>query len=255
MVKGLVSGRLALVTGAGSGIGRAACQVLSREGATVIAADKNYDAALETIKKYTALASGSNATGDHTAMELDVSDPKSVQNLLQSILSEYKTPPRIVVNSAGITRDNWLLKLSEEDYDSVLNVNLKGTFLVMQTFAKAMTEASIAGSIINISSIVGKYGNIGQSNYSASKAGVVAMTQTAAKELGKFNVRVNAVLPGFIDTPIVKTVPDKVMHSMLKLVPLGRLGEPTEVAEVITFLSSDKSSFMSGAAIDVTGGF
>ncbi|XP_050356716.1 estradiol 17-beta-dehydrogenase 8 [Nymphalis io] len=255
MVKGLVSGRLALVTGAGSGIGRAACQVLSREGATVIAADRNYDAALETIKKYTALASGLNATGDHTAMELDVSDLKSVQNLLQAIISEYKTPPRIVVNSAGITRDNWLLKLSEEDYDSVLNVNLKGTFLVMQTFAKAMTEASIAGSIINISSIVGKYGNIGQSNYSASKAGVVAMTQTAAKELGKFNVRVNAILPGFIDTPIVKTVPDKVMQNMLKLVPLGRLGEPSEVAEVISFLSSDKSSFISGAAIDVTGGF
>ncbi|XP_052737141.1 estradiol 17-beta-dehydrogenase 8 [Bicyclus anynana] len=253
--KGLVSGRLALVTGAGSGIGRAACQVLSREGATVIAADKNYDAALETIKKHTALASGSNNTGDHSAMELDVSDPKSVQSLLKAIIDEYKVPPKIVVNSAGVTRDNWLLKLSQEDYDSVMNVNLKGTFLIMQTFAKAMTEASVQGSIINISSIVGKYGNIGQTNYSASKAGVVAMTQSAAKELGKFNVRVNAILPGFIDTPIIKTVPDKVKDHMLKLVPLGRLGDPTEVAEVITFLSSDKSSFITGAAIDVTGGF
>ncbi|XP_072935255.1 estradiol 17-beta-dehydrogenase 8 isoform X2 [Epargyreus clarus] len=252
MVKGLVAGRLALVTGAGSGIGRAACQVLSREGATVIAADKHHDSALETIKAHTALASD---VGDHSAMELDVSNSKSVQGVLQNILKQYKAPPTIVVNSAGITKDNWLLKMSESDYDSVLDVNLKGTFLVMQTFAKAMTEASVTGSIVNISSIVGKYGNLGQSNYTASKAGVVAMTKTAAKELGKFNIRVNAVLPGFINTPIVKTVPDKVMMMMLMLVPLGRMGEPEEIAEVITFLSSDKSSFITGAAIDVTGGF
>ncbi|KAM3966829.1 estradiol 17-beta-dehydrogenase 8 [Aphomia sociella] len=255
MSSGLVAGRLALVTGAGSGIGRAACQVLSREGATVIAADKNYEAAVETIKKHTALASGANAVGDHSAVELDVSDSSSVQNLLQNTLKQYKTPPRIVVNSAGITRDNWLLKMSEEDYNSVLNVNLKGTFLVMQACAKALTEASLSGSIINISSIVGKYGNMGQTNYAGSKAGVVAMSQSAAKELGKFNIRVNAVLPGFIDTPIIKTVPDKVIQGLLKLVPLGRVGDPVEVAELITFLSSDKSSFITGASIDVTGGY
>ncbi|XP_041973926.1 estradiol 17-beta-dehydrogenase 8 [Aricia agestis] len=255
MVSGLVSGRLALVTGAGSGIGRAACQVLSREGATVIAADKNYNAAMETIKTHTALASGANMIGDHSAAELDVSDSSSVQKLLQTIKSQYNATPTIVVNSAGITRDNWLLKLSEEDYDSVANVNLKGTFLIMQTFGKAMADAKTPGSIVNISSIVGKYGNIGQSNYAASKAGVVAMTQTAAKELGKLNIRVNAILPGFVNTPIISTVPDKVKEQMLKLVPLQRLGEPNEIAEVITFLSSDKSSFVTGAAIDVTGGF
>ncbi|XP_047525677.1 estradiol 17-beta-dehydrogenase 8 isoform X1 [Pieris napi] len=255
MVTGLVSGRLALVTGAGSGIGRAACQVLSREGATVIAADRNYDAALETIKTHTALASGSNAAGDHCAVELDVTNTKSIQNLIQLLSKQYTEVPRIVVNSAGITRDNWLLKLSEEDYDSVVNVNLKGTFLIMQNFAKQMTETSVSGSIINISSIVGKYGNIGQTNYSASKAGVVAMTQTAAKELGKFNIRVNVILPGFIDTPMVKTVPDKVKAGLLKMVPLGRLGTPSEVAELITFLGSEKSSFITGASIDVTGGY
>ncbi|CAH4035075.1 estradiol 17-beta-dehydrogenase 8 [Pieris brassicae] len=255
MVTGLVSGRLALVTGAGSGIGRAACQVLSREGATVIAADRNYDAALETIKTHTALASGSNAAGDHSAVELDVTNTKSIQNLIEKLSKQYTEVPRIVVNSAGITRDNWLLKLSEEDYDSVVNVNLKGTFLIMQNFAKQMTEKSVSGSIINISSIVGKYGNIGQTNYSASKAGVVAMTQTAAKELGKFNIRVNVILPGFIDTPMVKTVPDKVKAGLLKMVPLGRLGIPSEVAELITFLGSEKSSFITGASIDVTGGY
>ncbi|CAK1548142.1 unnamed protein product [Leptosia nina] len=252
---GWAVGRLALVTGAGSGIGRAACQVLSREGATVIAADRNYDAALETIKTHTALASGSNDVGEHCAIELDVADSKSVQNLVQTLSKQYRVPPRIIVNSAGITRDNWMLKLSEEDYESVLNVNLKGTFLIMQTFAKAMAEAKVSGSIVNISSIVGKYGNIGQTNYSASKAGVVAMTQTAAKELGKFNIRVNVVLPGFIDTPMVKTVPDKVKESLLKMVPLGRLGTPNEVAELIMFLASDKSSFINGASIDVTGGY
>lgn len=254
MVSGMVAGRLAIVTGAGSGIGRAACQVLSREGATVIAADRNYESAVETIKKHTALASGSN-DGDHTAVELDVSDSSAVRNLLKTTLDHFKAPPTIIVNSAGITRDNWLLKLSEEDYDSVLNVNLKGTFLVMQTFAKAMTDAGKTGSIINLSSIVGKYGNMGQTNYAGSKAGVVAMTQSAAKELGKFNIRVNAILPGFIETPIIQTVPDKVLLSMLKLVPLGRLGAPNEVAELITFLSSEKSSFITGAAIDITGGY
>ncbi|CAG9783250.1 unnamed protein product [Diatraea saccharalis] len=255
MVTGIVAGRLAVVTGAGSGIGRAACQVLSREGATVIAADNNYEAAVQTIKTHTALASGSNAVGDHSAIETDVSDSNSVQHLVQTALKQYKAPPTIVVNSAGITRDNWLLKMSEEDYNTVLNVNLKGTFLVMQAFAQKLTEASLPGSIINISSIVGKYGNLGQTNYAGSKAGVVAMSQSAAKELGKFNIRVNAILPGFIKTPIIETVPDKVVDKLLKMVPLGRLGDPVEVAELITFLGSDKSSYITGAAIDISGGF
>ncbi|XP_014369497.2 estradiol 17-beta-dehydrogenase 8 [Papilio machaon] len=255
MVSGIVSGRLALVTGAGSGIGRAACQVLSREGATVIAADKNYEAALETIKKHSALASGSNAVGDHSAVELDVSSSKSISELLSKLQRQYKAPPTIIINSAGISRDNWMLKLSEDDFDRVLDVNLKGTFLIMQTFAKALTEASLPGSIVNISSIVAKYGNIGTSNYTASKAGVIGMTKSAAKELGKFNIRVNAILPGYIDTPMAATIPDKVMKNFLKRTPLGRLGDPIEIAEVITFLSSDKSSFVTGATVDVTGGF
>ncbi|XP_068628781.1 (3R)-3-hydroxyacyl-CoA dehydrogenase [Battus philenor] len=255
MVLGIVSGRLALVTGAGSGIGRATCQVLSREGATVIAADKNYDAAVETIKKHTALASGSNAVGDHSALELEVSNSQSVAELLSKLQKEYRAPPTIIINSAGITKDNWLLKLSADDFNNVQDVNLKGTFLIMQTFAKALTEASLPGSIVNISSIVAKYGNIGQTNYVASKAGVVGMTKTAARELGKFNIRVNAILPGFIETPMVETVPDKVKEKMIKLVPLQRLGSPSEVAEVIAFLSSDKSSFITGATLDVSGGF
>ncbi|XP_049886406.1 estradiol 17-beta-dehydrogenase 8 [Pectinophora gossypiella] len=255
MVAGMVAGRLAVVTGAGSGIGRAACQVLSREGATVIAADKSYDSAVDTIKTHTALACGASDIGDHTAVELDVADQASVKNLVQTTLKHYKTRSTIVVNSAGITRDNWMLKLSDEDFDNVMDVNLKGTFLIMRAFAKIMSETQTPGSIINISSIVGKYGNLGQTNYSASKAGVVGMTQSAAQELGKFGIRVNAVLPGFIDTPIIKTVPDKVREAILKQVPLGRLGEATEVAELIAFLASDKSSFITGAAIDITGGY
>ncbi|CAB3257308.1 unnamed protein product [Arctia plantaginis] len=254
MVSGIVAGRLALVTGAGSGLGRATCQVLSREGATVIAADKNYDAAVDTIKTHTPLASGFN-DGDHSAVELDVSDSSAVNNLLKTTLRQYKAPPTIIVNSAGITRDNWLLKLSEEDFNSVLNVNLKGTFLVMQTFAKALTEKGTRGSIINFSSIVAKHGNMGQTNYAASKAGVIAMTQSAAKELGKFNIRVNAILPGLIETPMIKSVPDEVLQNFLKKIPLGRLGTPAEVAELVAFLSSDKSSFITGAAIDISGGF
>ncbi|XP_026323933.1 estradiol 17-beta-dehydrogenase 8 [Hyposmocoma kahamanoa] len=253
MVTGIVAGRLALVTGAGSGIGRAACQVLSREGATVIAADLNYDSAMETIKTIP-LASGANAVGDHSAIELEVSQSASVQKALDTAMEHYKAPPTIIVNSAGIVRDNWLLKMSEEDFDKVVAVNLKGTFLVMQTFAKALTAASLPGSIINISSIVGKYGNMGQVNYVGSKAGVVGMSRVAALELGKSNIRVNAILPGFIDTPIIKSVPEKVMKEFLARIPLGRQADPVEVGELITYLASEKSSYVNGAVIDIAGG-
>ncbi|XP_050465623.1 estradiol 17-beta-dehydrogenase 8 [Cataglyphis hispanica] len=244
----LVAGKLALVTGAGSGIGKEVCRVLAREGASIIAADQN----IETSQKTVAILEGA----DHIALNIHVNDRNSVETAFKDIVKQFSKPPTIIVNSAGITRDNFLVKLSDNDFDDVIDVNLKGTFLIMQTAVKAMIEANTTkdSSIINISSIIAIRGNIGQSNYSASKAGVIAMTKSASMEFGQFGIRVNTVLPGFIATPMTTTVPDKVKELSLKRIPLQRMGKPQEVAEVILFLASDKSSYINGASIEVTGG-
>lgn len=195
-------------------------------------------------------------SGDNHFIDIEVSSKQSVDNGLQNIISKYKTSPSIVVNGAGILRDNFILKMEENNFDEVIQVNLKGTFLIMQACANAMVQQNITnGSIINIGSIVGKIGNIGQVNYTASKAAVEAMTKTASKEFGKFGLRVNCILPGFIDTPMVESVPQKVIDVMLMQCPLRRLGQPEEIAEVIAFLASYKSSYINGTSIEVTGGF
>ncbi|XP_011634645.1 estradiol 17-beta-dehydrogenase 8 [Pogonomyrmex barbatus] len=244
----LLSGKLAFVTGAGSGIGREICRIFAKEGAQVIATDQNIKSAAETVATLENVG--------HIALNVEVSDRKSVETAFQDVLKQFLKPPTIIVNSAGITRDNFLVKLSDNNFDNVIKVNLKGTFLIMQTAVRAMIEANATknSSIINISSIAGKHGNIGQSNYSASKAGVVAMTKSASMEFGEFGIRVNAVAPGFIDTPITVTVPDKIKEVFIKKVPLRRIGKPQEVAEVVAFLASDKSSYINGTCIEVTGG-
>eukprot|EP00088_Acartia_fossae_P064090 TRINITY_DN7873_c0_g1_i2.p1 TRINITY_DN7873_c0_g1~~TRINITY_DN7873_c0_g1_i2.p1 ORF type:complete len:247 (-),score=43.31 TRINITY_DN7873_c0_g1_i2:197-937(-) len=241
-----LTGKLALVTGAGSGIGRAVCQVLARENARVIASDINLAACHETIKLI--------KQNEHLAVESDVSKSESVKSAFTKIQDEYLRSPDIVINSAGITKDGWLLRMKEKDFDQVIDINLKGTFLVSQTAAALMKEGNIKGSIVNIASIVGKTGNMGQANYSASKAGVIGFTKTAAKELGQFGIRVNVILPGFIKTPMTDVVPDKIKAQLIPRIPLGRLGDPTEIAEVAAFLASEKSSLMTGAILEVTGG-
>lgn len=188
------------------------------------------------------------------ALEVDVSSTDSVAKALSATLDKYKRPPGVIVNSAGIVRDNYFLKMPEKDFDAVYKVNLKGTFLVMQYFAKSLVEYKKTGTIINISSIIAKINNVGQANYTASKSGVISLTKVAAKEFGKFNIRVNAVLPGFIDTPMVAGIPDKAKEAALASCPLNRLGKPEEIAEVIAFLASDKASYINGATIEVTGG-
>lgn len=243
----MLSGRLAVVTGAGSGIGRAVCRVFASEGATVIGADMNEKGMEETLAMI-------KDTGDHQSYQCDVSSSASVNNLLDKIKEKYSSAPQVAVNSAGITRDRTMMKLTEEDFDKVVNVNLKGTWLLNKAVGKAMLTNKVQGSIVNISSLVGKTGNIGQTNYAASKAGVIGLTKSMAKEMGKFNIRVNAVLPGFIETPMTETVPENLMQMTKLLIPLGRLGNPEEIANTCAFLASDKSSYITGATIEVTGG-
>ncbi|XP_076349014.1 (3R)-3-hydroxyacyl-CoA dehydrogenase-like [Tachypleus tridentatus] len=246
----LLVGRLALVTGGGSGIGRAVCQALAREGATVVVADRNENAAKSTLD--TLLQVNQNK---HAVKFVDVSQSQSVHYLFSSISQQLSQVPDIVVNSAGITQDAMLNDLTEQMFDDVLTVNLKGTFLVIQAACKLMVSENIKdGSLVNVSSIVGKVGNIGQCNYAASKAGVVGLTKAVAKEVAKHGIRCNAVMPGFIDTPMVGTVPEKVMEYFKKQTPLARQGKPEDVAEACLFLASPKSSYITGEVIEVTGG-
>ncbi|XP_001354659.5 estradiol 17-beta-dehydrogenase 8 [Drosophila pseudoobscura] len=247
MTGGILAGKVALVTGAGSGIGRATCRLLARDGAKVIAADRNLQSAQETAKE---LGAGRSA-----ALEVDVSSAKSVQGAVAEALLKFDQAPSIVVNSAGITRDGYLLKMPERDFDDVYSVNLKGTFFVTQYFAKAMIEQKLeGGSIVNLSSIVARMNNVGQANYAATKAGVISFTEVASKEFGKFGIRVNCILPGYIDTPMVAVVPEPIKQEVVQRCPLGRMGRPEEIAEVIAFLASQKAAYVNGAAIEVTGG-
>merc|ERR1711872_1208234 len=197
---------------------------------------------------------GSLREDDHFAVTSDVSQASSVNDCFKQVLDKYKRAPDIIVNSAGITKDGFLLRMKEEDFEKVIDVNLKGTFLVTQTAASLMKEQQLAGSIVNIASIVGKTGNIGQANYTASKAGVIGFTKTAAKELGKFGIRVNVILPGFIKTPMTDVVPEKVNAGILSSIPLGDFGDPEDIAEVVSFLASQRSKYITGAVVEVTGG-
>jgi len=160
----------------------------------------------------------------------------------------------ILVNNAGITKDSLLMKMTDEQFDDVINVNLKAVYIITQLFAKLAIDQQRPMSIVNISSIVGKTGNLGQTNYSASKAGIIGFTKSAAKELARYNIRVNAVLPGFIKTPMTAKIPEKVISKFVERIPLGKMGDPEDIANAVNFLSSDLSSYMTGAQVEVTGG-
>lgn len=265
----VLSGRLALVTGGGSGIGRAVCQVLARDNARVVVTDLNIDSCLQTQQEL--------RPDEHLSLAADVSQADSVRECFQKVMEKYKRAPDIIVNSAGITKDGFLLRMKEEDFDKVIDVNLKGTFLVTQTAASLMKENQLPGSIVNIASIVARTGNIGQANYTASKAAVIGFTKTAAKELGKFGIRVNVILPGFIKTPMTDVVPDKLKMMVQLQIPLanrnsrqdpwkvrmaekltgrklGDFGEAQDIAETAAFLASSRARYMTGSCIDVNGG-
>uniref|UniRef100_A0A3B4XH14 (3R)-3-hydroxyacyl-CoA dehydrogenase n=1 Tax=Seriola lalandi dorsalis TaxID=1841481 RepID=A0A3B4XH14_SERLL len=238
--------RLTLVTGGGSGIGRAVCQRFASEGASVVVADISEESANETLGSLQGDLRGQG----HMAAVVDVSSKESITKLVTSIqVCVFVCPPSVCVNAAGITRDDFLLNMTEEEFDKVIQVNLKGSFLVTQAVAQALVACGAPkGSIVTVGSIVGKVGNVGQANYAASKAGVEGLTRTAAKELSRFGIRCNCVLPGFISTPMTDKVPEKVIDKVQRTA-----GQLRQVADVCAFLASDDSRYITGASVEVTG--
>jgi 17beta-estradiol 17-dehydrogenase/3alpha(17beta)-hydroxysteroid dehydrogenase (NAD+) len=257
-----LAGRIGLVTGGGSGIGRAVSVALARSGCSVAVLDRDARAAQDTAVFINTHLEAAGKGGPALALGVDVTDLASVRAAVAQAQRELPGRLNVAVNCAGVTADGFMHKMEEAQWDRVLDINLKGTFFVTQAVANAISAEAVSrpdarlvgGSIVNISSIIGKTGNLGQANYAASKGGVIAFSKTAAKELARSKIRVNVVLPGFINTPMARAVPEKVLNKMLDTIPLGRLGEPEEVANVVLFLCSDHSSFVTGAQLEVTGG-
>ena len=241
---GSTESRVALVTGATRGIGKAIAQELARAGHTVIGTATS-DAGAETITSHLSELGG-------LGMRLDVSDSEAVKAAIAQI-AEAHGAPTILVNNAGITRDNLMMRMKDEEWADVIGTNLNPLFTVSKACLRGMTKARW-GRIINISSVVGQMGNAGQANYAASKAGAEGMSRAMAKELGSRAVTVNCVAPGFIDTDMTKVLTDDQKSLMLGQIPLGRLGEPEEIAKVVAFLASDSGAYITGETIHVNGG-
>ncbi|MFN7848744.1 MAG: beta-ketoacyl-ACP reductase, partial [Burkholderiales bacterium] len=231
--------KVAVITGAAGGIGWATAQKFAREGAIVVVVDLKPEAVDRAVRDLQ--AAGSQARG----FALDVTQRPELDAMVMKIREVYGRID-ILVNNAGITMDARLVKMTEEQFDKVINVNLKGVFHCTQAVVELMI-AQGSGVILNASSVVGLYGNFGQTNYAASKFGVIGFAKTWARELGPKGIRVNAVCPGFIATPILDTIPEKVLEGMKERVPLRRLGTPEEIANVYAFLASDEASYINGA--------
>ncbi len=238
--------KVAIVTGAGRGIGLTTAQTFAREGARVVLCDRD----LAEIEQ--AAADLAAAGAQVLAVQADTSASDSVAQLVQKVLDAYGRID-ILVNNAGIIRDKQLLKMEESEFDQVIAVNLKGVYLCARAIAEVMASQG-GGVILNASSVVALYGNFGQTNYVASKAGVVGMTKVWARELGRKGIRVNAVAPGFIETRMTEGIPDKVIDKLLERVPLGRMGKPQDIANAYLWLASDEAAYVSGHVLSVDGG-
>ncbi len=241
-----LEGKISIITGAAQGIGLATALKFAREGATVIVCDVKQaavDAAVQQCQ-----AEGATAVG----FVMDVTQREMVDAVVAQVKDRFGRID-VLVNNAGITQDARLQKMTLEQFDKVIDIARRGVYHCAQAVADTMT-AQGSGVILNASSVVGIYGNFGQTNYAASKFGVIGFTKTWSRELGPKGIRVNAVAPGFVETPILATIPDKVLQQMREQVPLHRLGKPEEIANVYAFLASDEASYINGAVIEVSGG-
>ena len=239
----LFENKVVMVTGGAAGIGRATATGFVKEGAKVAICDVNPEAG-----KTTAESLGPEAT----FQQVDVSDNKSVNDWVESVVSQYGQID-VLVNNAGITRDGLIMRMKEADWDAVLNVNLKSAFNCIKAVSKTMVKQR-SGRIINLASVVGVIGNPGQANYVASKAGIIGLTKAVAKELASRNITVNVVAPGFIETDMTASLPDKARAAMVAQIPLGRAGTARDIAATVVFLASDQAAYITGQVIHVSGG-
>ncbi len=241
-----LEGKVAIVTGAAQGIGRAIAEVLARDGADIVVADLDPGRSQETVAAITKL--GRRAVN----VKVNVAEWNDVKNMTDQVLKDWGKID-ILVNNAGVTRDGLLVRMKEEDWNLVLQVNLHGTFHCTKAVLQPMTKQR-SGRIVNIASIVGAMGNAGQANYAASKAAVIGFTKSVAREYASRMVTVNAVAPGFVDTAMTQGLQQEVRDTLLKQIPLGRLGQPGDVAEAVRFLASEEAGYITGQVLHVNGG-
>jgi 3-oxoacyl-[acyl-carrier protein] reductase len=238
--------KVAIITGSARGIGQATALKFAEEGAKVVVCDldlKGVDAVVAQVK-----ARGGKALG----FQVNVTDKASIAAMVEGVMLQFGRID-VLVNNAGIVADAQFRKMTDEQFDRVIDINLKGTYNCTRAVVDVMV-AQQSGVILNASSVVGIYGNFGQTNYAASKFGVIGMAKTWARELGRKGIRANAVCPGFVETTILDSIPEKVMQAMVDRVPLGRLAKPEEIANTYAFLASDEASYINGAVIEVSGG-
>ncbi|OUP21480.1 beta-ketoacyl-ACP reductase [Lachnoclostridium sp. An196] len=243
----MLEGKIALVTGAAKGIGRAIALALAADGATVVV---NYNGSKERAEQVVEEIKALGADG--VAYQCNVADTAATADMVKEVIKTYGKLD-ILVNNAGITRDNLIMKMSEEDFDAVIDANLKGCFNTIKAVSRQMLKQR-AGRIINITSVSGILGNAGQANYAASKAGIIGLTKTMARELASRGITVNAVAPGFVDTDMTQVLPENVKEAATAQIPLGRFGKPEDIANMVAYLASEKASYITGQIISVDGG-
>jgi 3-oxoacyl-[acyl-carrier protein] reductase len=241
-----LSGKVALVTGGAQGIGKAIALLLAKNGADLVISDINLEKAQETADEIQGMGRKS------LAIQVNVADLKDVERMIETIVEQFGKID-ILVNNAGITRDRLILRMTEEDWDAVLDVNLKGTFNCTKAAIRHMSKQK-SGKIVNIASVSGEMGNPGQANYSASKAGVIGFTKTIAREFAARGINVNAIAPGYIQTPMTDAIPEKAKEALKQMIPMERLGQPEDVAQAVYFLVSKHSSYITGQVLNVNGG-
>lgn len=243
----MLAGKVALVTGAGRGIGRQIALTLAKNGATVIV---NYNGSKESAEAVAAEITAAGGTAE--AIQCNVADFAASEVFIKQVLEKYQKVD-ILVNNAGVTRDNLIMRMTEEDYDMVLDTNLKGAFHMIKHLSRSFIKQR-SGKIINISSVSGVLGNAGQSNYSASKAGLIGLTKSIAREFASRGINVNAVAPGFIDTDMTKNMTEDAKRALNGMIPMGKIGNASDVSDLVLFLAGEHSNYITGQVICVDGG-